>query len=91
MSARMLASTGRPLNLDARSFGGSVLHIDWTACDGRGLCTELLPELLQRDDWGYPLAAGTGSEVAIPEPLRSAAADAVALCPRLALGLSRGP
>jgi len=91
MSARMLASTGRPLNLDARSFGGSVLHIDWTACDGRGLCTELLPELLQRDDWGYPLAAGTGSEVAIPEPQRSAAADAVALCPRLALGLSREP
>ena len=21
------------------------LHIDWTRCDGRGLCTELLPEL----------------------------------------------
>ncbi|MCU1527059.1 MAG: hypothetical protein JWP75_822, partial [Frondihabitans sp.] len=20
------------------------LHIDWTLCDGRGLCTEILPE-----------------------------------------------
>jgi ferredoxin len=32
------------------------LHIDWTACDGRGLCAELLPELLLSDDWGYPVA-----------------------------------
>ncbi len=36
--------------------------IDWTTCDGRGLCTELPPELLDRDDWGYPVPreAGTG-------------------------------
>ncbi len=34
----------------------SRLHIDWTRCDGRGLCTELLPGVLSRDDWGYPLA-----------------------------------
>ncbi|MET4001897.1 ferredoxin [Arthrobacter sp. UYCu511] len=33
-----------------------MLHIDWTRCDGRGLCTELLPTVLVRDDWGYPLA-----------------------------------
>ncbi len=32
------------------------LHVNWARCDGRGLCTELLPELLDRDDWGYPLA-----------------------------------
>ena len=30
---------------------GVKLHIDWTVCDGRGLCMELLPELLGRDDW----------------------------------------
>ncbi|GIJ66601.1 ferredoxin [Virgisporangium ochraceum] len=40
------------------------LHIDWTACDGRGLCTELRPELLTEDDLGYPLAAGPRPEVA---------------------------
>ena len=39
------------------------LHVDWTACDGRGLCAELLPELLVEDDWGYPVAR-TGE----PEP-----------------------
>jgi ferredoxin len=29
---------------------GNRLHVDWTACDGRGLCAELLPELLAEDD-----------------------------------------
>ena len=36
------------------------LHIDWTRCDGRGLCTELLPTALDRDDWGYPLTRPIG-------------------------------
>jgi ferredoxin len=31
------------------------LAIDWTACDGRGWCVELLPELLTQDRWGYPI------------------------------------
>ncbi|MGZ6833987.1 MAG: ferredoxin [Mycobacteriaceae bacterium] len=31
------------------------LHVDWTRCDGRGLCTELLPRLNTRDEWGYPV------------------------------------
>lgn len=63
-----------------------LLHIDWTLCDGRGLCTELLPDLLTRDDWGFPLALGD-SRVS---PLRRAAADRAAkLCPRLALSLRR--
>jgi ferredoxin len=63
----------------------ALLHIDWTACDGRGLCTELLPELLQRDEWGYPLSLGYGSNVPVPGALMDAAQDAVALCPRQAL------
>jgi ferredoxin len=65
----------------------SVLHIDWTACDGRGLCAELLPEVIARDEWGYPLALGYGSNVPIPRELESDARSAVALCPRLALRL----
>ena len=62
------------------------LHIDWTACDGRGLCTELLPELLDRDDWGYPIPR-EGNDPNIPVGLRSVARRAVAQCPRLALRL----
>ena len=64
------------------------LHIDWTACDGRGLCTELLPEILTEDDWGYPLArSGGGADVPVPSELRQHARRAVDRCPRLALRL----
>jgi ferredoxin len=63
---------------------GTRVVVDWTACDGRGLCAELLPELISRDEWGFPL---------IPDPivaasLRDHAERAVAACPRLALRLS---
>jgi len=72
------------------------LHIDWTRCDGRGLCAELLPEALSRDDWGFPLAApgrlavdADKSNVPLKHSELGAAADAVKLCPVLALRLTR--
>jgi ferredoxin len=64
------------------------MHIDWTACDGRGLCTELLPEILDRDEWGYPISRDGSREPAIPEALETHASRAVAQCPRLALSLN---
>jgi ferredoxin len=63
------------------------LHIDWTRCDGRGLCSELLPQLLDRDDWGYPLARDGAREPRIPASVRSYADAAVSRCPKLALTL----
>jgi ferredoxin len=63
------------------------LHIDWTRCHGRGLCTELLPRLLGRDDWGYPIARDRSSEPAVPPAALPEARTAVELCPRLALSL----
>ncbi|WP_427019091.1 ferredoxin [Pseudarthrobacter sp. P1] len=79
-------TAGRPAGL---------LHIDWTACEGRGLCAELLPGVLARDEWGYPVARGAdpGERTDVPlvwEEL-DGARDAVALCPRLALALKRLP
>ena len=72
----------------------TTLHIDWIKCDGRGLCAELLSEILERDEWGYPiarpgvLAAGDDpSDIPIRPELREAAEDAVAMCPLLALRL----
>jgi len=63
------------------------LHVDWTRCDGRGLCVELLPDVLRRDPWGYPLARDGSREPAVPvQALRNARA-AVGRCPRLALSL----
>jgi ferredoxin len=65
------------------------LHIDWTACDGRGLCAELLPELLAEDDWGYPVPRDGATEPAIPGRLEGLAQRAVDRCPALALRLVR--
>jgi ferredoxin len=64
------------------------LHIDWTSCDGRGLCTELLEGRLTRDPWGYPLAAGgSRNDLELAPDEMAAAQDTVALCPRLALSI----
>jgi ferredoxin len=63
------------------------LHIDWIACDARGTCTELLPELLTQDDHGYPLPRDRTKEPTVPASLRRHATRAVNLCPRLALTL----
>jgi ferredoxin len=67
------------------------LHIDWTKCDGRGLCTELLPGKLGRDDWGYPVARhGNRTDIPIGPDDAEAAQEAVRLCPKLALRLVDG-
>jgi ferredoxin len=63
------------------------LHVDWTRCDRRGSCAELLPELLAEDPWGYPLAHDGSREPVVPPELARHAKRAVALCPRLALRL----
>jgi ferredoxin len=59
------------------------IAIDRIRCDGRGLCAELLPELIRLDDWGYPIIASGP----IPGHLVSHAQKAVASCPVLALTL----
>ena len=59
--------------------------IDWTACDGRGLCVELLPELLDADEWGYPLIYG---EAEVAARLADHAERAVKACPKRALRLA---
>ena len=67
------------------------LHIDWTRCDGRGLCAEILEHALGRDDWGYPVALREAPERRTDVPLRADelddAREAVALCPLAALRL----
>ena len=62
---------------------GARLRVDPIACDGRGLCAEVLPELITLDDWGFPII----SDQDVPPGLRHEAAEAVRLCPRLALRL----
>ena len=57
------------------------LEIDWTRCDGHGLCAALLPEAVDMDEFGYPIIHAER----VPSGL--AARRAVASCPALALRL----
>jgi ferredoxin len=58
-----------------------TLRVNPIACDGHGLCAELLPERVRLDDWGFPIVD--------PEPVsgevEAHARRAVAACPTLAL------
>jgi ferredoxin len=67
------------------------LHINWTACDGRGVCTELLPEVLDRDPWGYPVPRSGQRDPVVPTALAGHARRAVKQCPVLALRLAAAP
>lgn len=64
------------------------LVVDPIACDGHGLCAELLPERIGLDEWGYPILARDP----IGPALEKHARRAVAACPKLALALAEvGP
>lgn len=63
--------------------GSRRLEVDWTRCDGHGLCARLLPEHIGLDEHGFPV---------VPDPhidagLLRHARRAVSVCPRLALRL----
>lgn len=60
-----------------------TIVIDRIACDGHGLCAELLPELITLDDWGYPIVAAGP----VPDDLVEHARRAVTFCPVLAFHL----
>jgi ferredoxin len=59
------------------------LYLDYAACSGHGLCADLLPELVEIDEWGFPIlhADAVGPDL-LPLARRAAAA-----CPTLALRL----
>ncbi|GAB91481.1 ferredoxin [Gordonia rhizosphera] len=63
------------------------LHVDWTRCDGRGLCAELLPHTVTRDQWGYPVPLDGTREPVIAPGDRAHAGRAVSVCPLQALSI----
>jgi ferredoxin len=62
---------------------GARLRVDPIACDGRGFCAEILPEMISLDDWGFPVIRDAN----VPAALHAEATEAVRVCPRLALRL----
>jgi ferredoxin len=65
---------------DAASFR---LVVDPIACDGRGLCAELMPEWVELDDWGYPIVRERPDAGLTEQTVRRS----IAACPTLALSL----
>jgi ferredoxin len=61
------------------------LRVNPILCDAYGHCAELLPELIELDEWGYPVIA----DGPVPGGLEREARRAVSLCPRLALLLEQ--
>jgi ferredoxin len=61
------------------------LKVNPIACTGYGICAELLPELVDLDEWGYPII----NPDPIPSSLQALARRAVTDCPALALRLQR--
>jgi ferredoxin len=64
-----------------------TLRVNPIACAGHGVCAELLPELIELDEWGYPIV----DPHPVPQALRKQARRAVAACPVLALRLASLP
>ena len=62
-----------------------AIGIDRIRCDGFGMCAELLPELIELDDWGYPIVRSGD----VPDDLLDHARMAVEACPVLAITLRR--
>ena len=65
--------------------GERHLVVDRVKCDGRGLCAEILPELIRLDDWGYPIL----KPGPVPQRLVPLAQRAIEDCPVLAIALRR--
>ncbi|HQT99286.1 MAG TPA: ferredoxin [Acidimicrobiales bacterium] len=71
-----------------RRSGGFVLKVNPILCDGFGHCHELAPELVQVDEWGYPIIRSEPTALSDLASYESAR-YAVRGCPRQALRIER--
>ena len=62
------------------------LRINPITCTGHGMCAELFPELIELDDWGYPIVTNEG---VVPHELEDHARRAAQYCPTIAVLLER--
>jgi ferredoxin len=63
--------------------GARKLAVDWSRCDGHGLCSAVAPEIIRLDANGFPAFPQTP----LPPWLENGARKAVNVCPALALRL----
>lgn len=72
-----------PLPAGPETENDKRIVIDWSRCDGHGLCAHLVPELIHLDSNGYPVVM----DIPVPGWLEKDAEKAVEMCPALALRL----
>jgi ferredoxin len=63
------------------------LRVDWIKCDGYGTCADMLPELIDVDEWRYPILLAAS----VPPALLHDAQRAADCCPMKALKLETVP
>jgi ferredoxin len=61
------------------------VRVNPIACEAHGMCAELLPEMIELDEWGYPIVDGK----ALAPALAAHAERAAAACPTFALLVDR--
>lgn len=66
---------------------GYRLRVDWIKCDGYGTCGDMLPEVIDLDEWRFPII----DRGPIPKDLLHDAQRATDCCPMKALILERIP
>jgi ferredoxin len=66
--------------------GAMTFAVDWSRCDGHGLCAAVVPEVIRLDANGFPAFPQTP----IPPWIEPSARKAVNMCPALALRLTAG-
>lgn len=76
-----------PLPAGPDAAAEKTLMVDWSRCEGHGLCAHLVPELIHLDKQGYPVFMS----IPVPPWLEKDATQAVDMCPALALRLATDP
>ena len=72
----------------SRNETGFYLRVNPILCDGFGHCHELAPDLVDTDEWGYPMIRSEVTSLGDRDALQSAR-YAVRGCPRQALRIER--
>lgn len=67
----------------------ATLVLNPILCNGRGLCHDAAPDLIELDEWGFPLLPGGGLRADVTRADLKAAESATHACPVLALHIER--
>lgn len=74
-----------PVPVRTMARGELRLTVDWSRCDGHGLCADVAPDLIRLDTNNFPVFL----DGPIPTQLEPMAEQAIAMCPALALRMGK--